>query len=400
MIHDALDGGGVAALEAHLPDVVCLSHLRWQFVFQRPQHLMTRFARDHRVFFVEEPRFEDQEDHLHVSEVDGGVRVVVPVLASWRAEHPAHVMAIQRALLSQFVDGERLESYVLWYYTPMALPFTRHLAPRAIVYDCMDELSGFAGAPREIKELERELLERADLVTTGGRSLYEAKRTLHHNVHAFPSSVDAAHFAAARAGAADAEPLDQAAIPRPRIGFAGVIDERMDVPLLARLAEQHPDWHIVLLGPVAKIDPATLPRLPNVHYLGMKSYRALPAYMAGWDVGILPFAHNEATRFISPTKTPEYLAAGLPVVATSIRDVVDPYGKCGLARIADGVDAFADAIQVSLGEGRCARLAEIDELLGRGSWDHTASRMRDLMLRALMARGEGAVRLSAAQEQP
>jgi UDP-galactopyranose mutase len=274
----------------------------------------------------------------------------------------------------------------------MALPFTRQLTAQAVVFDCMDELSGFAGAPPEMKKLERELLACADLVTTGGRSLYEAKRSLHHNVHPFPSGVDAAHFVRARdgVGVGGVEPPDQAAIPRPRIGFAGVIDERMNLPLITELAARRPDWHLVLLGPVAKIDPATLPRLPNVHFLGMKPYTNLPDYMAGWDVGILPFAHNDATRFISPTKTPEYLAAGLPVVATSIRDVVEPYGTSGLARIADDPATFAAAVEAALGEGRCSRAREVDEMLGRISWDQTAETIRQLMLRAVATRTAGA----------
>jgi glycosyltransferase involved in cell wall biosynthesis len=388
MIREPFAENEAIPVEVGEPDIVCLSHLRWQFVFQRPQHLMTQLARRHRVFFVEEPRFEDQPDHLSVSEVQGGVRVVVPVLDRWRAEHPEQLAVVQRSLLDRLLRREEIDSYVLWYYTPMALPFTRQLAPQAIVYDCMDELSGFAGAPLELKNLERELLACADLVTTGGRSLFEAKRSLHHNVHPFPSSVDAPHFARARAGVGGggSEPPDQVAIPRPRIGFAGVIDERMDLSLLTRLALQRPDWQLVLLGPVAKVDPATLPRLQNVHYLGMKPYAELPDYMAGWDVGILPFAHNDATRFISPTKTPEYLAAGLPVVATSIRDVVEPYGTSGLARIADGAAEFAAAIEAALGEGRCPRLNEVDELLGRGSWEHTAAAIRQLMLRAVTTR--------------
>jgi hypothetical protein len=280
--------------------------------------------------------------------------------------------------------AEQIEDYVLWYYTPMALTFTRELAPAATVYDCMDELTGFAGAPPELVTLETELLSRADLVTTGGRSLYQAKRQRHHNVHAFPSSIDVAHFAQARLRAPD--PADQANIPGPRLGFAGVIDERMDLDLLKQVAERRPGWQIVLLGPVCKIDPATLPRMPNFHYLGMKAYTALPSYLAGWDVGLLPFAQNDATRFISPTKTPEYLAAGLPVVSTSIRDVVMPYGDQGLVRIADGAPAFEAAIAQALDEGRCARLDEIDAFLAGGSWDETARLMRVLTLRALESR--------------
>jgi len=380
-------------------DILCLSHLRWDFVFQRPQHLMTRLGTHHRVFFIEEPRFESGPDRLQVTAAEPGVQVAVPVLADWR-RGTDQVAPVQRALLRRLMRGERITDYVLWFLTPMALPLVRDLSPTAVVYDCMDELSAFAGAPPEMQSLERELLGLADLVTTGGRSLHEAKRDRHPNVHAFPSSIEVGHFARARA--ACPEPPDEAAIPRPRLGFAGVIDERMDQELVREIASRRPEWQLVFLGPFAKIDPAAFPRLPNVHLLGLKSYAQLPAYMAGWDVGLLPFAHNEATRFISPTKTPEYLAAGLPVVATSIRDVVTPYGDGGLARIADGPDAFEAAIAAALAEGRCARLGAVDALLGRGSWDQTTARMRALMLDSVAARracaGGGAA--AAAGEMP
>jgi len=380
-------------------DIVCLSHLRWDFVFQRPQHLMTRLGAHHRVFFVEEPRFENGPDRLQVTQVEEGVNVAVPVLAEWR-RGTDEVLAVQRALLRRLMRGERIADYVLWFLTPMALPLVRDLSPLAVVYDCMDELSAFAGAPPEMKTLESELLGISDLVTTGGRSLYEAKQGLHPNVHLFPSSIDVGHFARAR-DRCD-QPEDQAAIPRPRLGFAGVIDERMDLDLVRQIATRRPDWQLVFLGPFAKIDPASFPRLPNVHPLGMRTYAELPAYLAGWDVGLLPFAHNDATRFISPTKTPEYLAAGLPVVSTSIRDVVTPYGEGGLVRIADGADAFAAAIAAALAEGRCARLGDVDAFLGRGSWAETAARMRALMLDSIAARRDcaGGGTAAAAGENP
>src|SRR4051812_47102489 len=249
------------------PDVVCLSHLRWDFVFQRPQHLLTRCARLHRVFFVEEPLEGEGPARLDVH-FRQGVSVLVPRLPPGLA--PAAITALQARLLRQFLHEHRVKDYVLWYYTPMALEFTRHLKPKAVVYDCMDELSAFAGAPPEMRERERDLLLRADVVFTGGQALYESKRHSHANVHAFPSSVDVDHFSRARAPQPD--PADQAMIPRPRIGFFGVLDERLDLALLSAVAAQRPDWQLVMVGPVVKIDPAMLPVLPNVHYLGPKRY--------------------------------------------------------------------------------------------------------------------------------
>jgi UDP-galactopyranose mutase len=369
------------------PDVVCLSHLRWDFVVQRPQHLLTRFARNARVFYVEEPELRPGPASLSVTLRENGVHVVVPKLPEGLS--PEEQALLQRELLDDLLRRYAVRRFVLWYYTPMALAFSRHLQPVSIVYDCMDELSAFAGAPRALRDRESELLVRADLMLTGGQSLYEAKRGLHRNVHAFPSSVDVKHFAAARRP--QPEPKDQAPIARPRVGFFGVIDERMDMDLVRGLAEARPDWQLVFLGPTCKIDPDTLPRLGNVHRLGRKAYEELPAYIAGWDVAILPFARNESTRFISPTKTPEYLAAGRPVVSTSIRDVVRPYGAERLVRIADTVPDFVAAVEAALAENPKERIRRADQFLSTMSWERTFSGIRSLIAEAIESRGEETV---------
>jgi UDP-galactopyranose mutase len=359
-------------------NIVCVSHLRWDFVYQRPQHLLTRAATSGRVFYIEEPRFGDGPPSLEVRRRERGLHVAVPRLP---ADLPAAgCAAVQAEMVTQCLDAHGLDDYVLWYYTPMALAFTHCLAPSAVVYDCMDELSAFAGAPPELTALERRLFEIADVVFTGGHTLYEAKRSAHPNVHAFPSSVDVAHFARARR--AVSEPADQADLGHPRIGFFGVIDERMDYELLRAVAAARPDWHLVLIGPTAKIDPATLPTAPNIHYLGPRDYASLPDYIAGWDVAMLPFARNAATMFISPTKTPEYLAAGKPVVSTSIRDVVRPYGERGLARIADTPAAFVEAVEAALAEDRNERQTAADAFLSELSWDRTWNAMRQLVVEA------------------
>ena len=358
------------------PDLVCVSHLRWDFVYQRPQHLMSRSAGGRRTFFIEEPIFDRESLRLDVQEREGGVCVCVPHLPEGLTSEVARD-AVMQGLVERLLAERGVRDYVLWYYTPMALSFTRHLRPLATVYDCMDELSAFKGASPLMKEREAELLRRADLVFTGGQSLYEAKRDRHPRVHAFPSSIDAQHFAQARTPAAD--PHDQAGIPRPRLGFFGVIDERLDTGLLDALAAARPDWQLVMIGPVVKIDPESLPRRANIHYLGMKSYQELPAYLAGWDVALLPFARNESTRFISPTKTPEYLAAGKPVVSTSIPDVVNPYGQQGLVHIADTAEEFAAAVEAALAEDATERLNRVDALLSQTSWDRTWARMSELI---------------------
>ncbi len=365
------------------PDLICLSHLRWDFVYQRPQHLLSRFAKKQRLFFIEEPIFDDGPARLDMSQRDCGVRVVVPRLPR-ELEGSDAVASTQRELIDRLFAEQGIKDHVLWYYTPMAVAWTKHLRPLATVYDCMDELSAFKGAPRSLRENELALFERADLVFTGGHSLYEVKRDQHRNVYAFPSSIDAPHFAQARSMAG--EPEDQKNIPHPRLGFFGVIDERMDIELLDAVAQARPQWQLVMIGPVVKIDPAELPRRENIHYLGGKSYAELPAYLAGWDVALLPFARNESTRFISPTKTPEYLAAGRAVVSTSISDVVRPYGEMGLVHIADAPGEFVAAVERAMSENAAARLREVDAFLGQTSWDQTWGRMAELVEDVIAAR--------------
>ena len=358
------------------PDLVCLSHLRWNFVYQRPQHLLSRCVQKQRVFFIEEPIFGPYPScRLDVSMDANGVCVVVPQLIGTLSEEEA--TAAQQVLIDDMFSQAQINKYILWYYTPMAVTFTRHLEPLVVVYDCMDELSQFKGAPPEMALREAALFDRADLVMTGGRSLYEAKRSRHPRVFCFPSSVDVAHFARARAPQPD--PEDQAGIRHPRIGYAGVIDERLDLALLADAAAARPDWQFVLLGPVVKVDPAHLPQGSNIHYLGMKSYEELPRYMAAWDVAMLPFARNDATRFISPTKTPEYLAAGLPVVSTSITDVVRPYGTEGLVHIADNGADFVTAIEAAMATDLPQHRQIADKKLAASSWDDTAASMTALI---------------------
>ncbi|SDS70621.1 Glycosyltransferase involved in cell wall bisynthesis [Halopseudomonas xinjiangensis] len=359
-----------------VPTLLCLSHLRWSFVYQRPQHLMTRFARDFNVLFLEEPiATEADQPWLEVRPAENDVQVLIPRLPDGCTGEAAE--RVQKGLVDGYLDRLEVKDLLLWFYTPMALSYAEHLKPRVVIYDCMDELSAFRGAPPELIEREKQLLERADLVFTGGYSLWEAKRELHDNAHPFPSSVDVEHFASARDRRAD--PEDQAAIGRPRLGFYGVIDERFDIELVGSVAELRPDWQFVLVGPVVKIDPADLPRRNNIHYLGAKTYDELPSYLGGWDVAIMPFAMNESTRFISPTKTPEYLAGGCPVVSTPIRDVVRTYGDTGIVRIADTTQAFVEAVEASLDDAadRERLLETADQILGEMSWDHTWTLMKE-----------------------
>ena len=357
-------------------DLVCFSHLRWDFVYQRPQHLLSRFAKQRRVFFVEEPLFTDGTTKLEIIRREDYLFTVVPKISHSDRENE-NTEGIQRKLIDRFFLEKNINNFVAWFYTPMAMAFAAHLQPMAIVYDCMDELSGFKFAPPELVENEAKLFQRTDLVFTGGQSLYEAKKSQHKSVHAFPSSIDAEHFKKAR-NTTD-EPEDQKSIAHPRLGYCGVIDERMDIKMLGEMADLRPDWQFIMIGPVVKIAPEDLPRRENIHYLGGKNYHDLPNYLAGWDVALMPFALNESTKFISPTKTPEYLAAGKPVVSTPIQDVVRPYGEMNLVEIAATAQEFVEACKKVLTENSEERSAKADEFLAQMSWDKTWSQMAEMI---------------------
>ncbi|HEX8570676.1 MAG TPA: UDP-galactopyranose mutase [Caulobacteraceae bacterium] len=375
--------------------LICFSHLRWDGVFQRPQHLINRFARTRRVIFWEEHTvLEGEIPHLYTAKDErSGVLRCIPRLPTGLDARQSEEMI--RGMLDELLAREAVRKPVAWYYTPMMLPFSRHLTTAAVVYDAMDELANFKGAPPELLGLERELFSKADVVFTGGYSLWEAKREQHANAHPFPSSVEREHFAQARTLAGDDEPADQSHLPHPRLGFYGVIDERVDFELISAVAAARPDWTLVMVGPVSpKVADAELPNAPNIHFLGGKSYAELPRYLSGWDVALMPFAINEATRFISPTKTPEYLAGGVPVVSTPIKDVIRHYGELEAVQVVGDADAFVSACEraLALREGDGAWLKEADAVLADMSWDKTFQRMDQLIRQAAERRAGAADR--------
>ena len=342
-------------------DLVVFCHLRWDFVYQRPQHIVSRLARTRRTLFVEEPwRRPDRAGSVLRHE---GPRLDV------LQPNVDHLDEIAGAL-AEYLDGDAVDT--AWFYSPAFVPLLDGLAAETVVYDCMDELSLFQGASLHLIAQEQELLQRADVVFTGGRSLYEAKQPRHDNVHCFPSSVDGEHFA--RALADGAVPDDLARVGTPVVGYFGVIDERIDLGLLAGVAALRPEVQFVMIGPIAKIDESVLPKGANLHYLGMRDYRQLPDYLRGFQVAMMPFALNEATRFISPTKTLEYMAAGRPIVSTAVRDVVTTYRDD--VAIVDSAAGFALAIDAALATPTPRDYATI---LAQTSWDSTVARMQALL---------------------
>ncbi len=363
-------------------DLICFSHLRWDFVYHRLQHLLVRAARDRRVFFVEEPVYDRAPAHLSMRRSVEGVIIVQPTLP--RGTAADEVSTELRTLIDHLVDHMDLSRYVLWFSTPAALPFTHHLEPCGVVYDCLDDLARFRGTAASPPQSELRLLGAADVVFTGGHSLRQATSDHHSNVHAFPSPIEVAHFARARQPLA--VPADQAAIVGPRIGFVGAIDERVDLELLDAVAALRPDHQLVMLGAIATSVSDRIPRRANLHWLGVKTYGEVPQYLAGWHCAMLPLARNDATRFLGPSAAAEYLAAGRAVVSTSVDDVVEPYRDLGLVHIADGAAAFSRAIDVALTEDATQRQHHADRWLAEQSWDQTWREMQRVVDRAIAMR--------------
>lgn len=364
--------------------LVCCSHLRWDFVWQRPQHLLSRFARTTPVLFIQEPDFvlDDEETDFNVT-THQGVTVCTPLLPRSLVRHGgfnAVTNPMIKRLVAPLCSSMRLrassaEPSVLWYYTPMALGAEPlGFEPDVVVFDAMDELAAFRGAPVALRNQEAAVLAAADLVFAGGPSLYEARRNRHPAVSCFPSGVESAHFATAMNGIP--RPADLNNRPRPIIGYYGVIDERVDLGLIAAIADAHPEWTVAMIGPIAKISADDLPQRANIAYYGKQEYSALPGFLACFDIALLPFALNEATRFISPTKTLEYLAAGKPVVSTPIKDVVGLYSS--VVKIGDSAEAIIGAIEQFLVEPSSIaadRRRKSAAIVADYQWDAIADRM-------------------------
>ena len=378
-----------------MQDLVCISHLRWGFVWQRPQHLLSRLAQHYRVLFVEEPmtnievsqpQFATYVGHTHNGAALTLACLQVPATQHyWIGHNDPATQTLYEQMLLDYLAKEEYRDPILWLYTPMASAFEKSIPHKLLIYDVMDELSAFKGAPTALKEQDKQLLQKADIVFTGGASLYRSRLPHNTNTHLFPSGVEIDHFAKAVREPLP-RPADLANVAAPTLGYFGVVDERMDLPLLTHLATAHPEWNIVMVGPVVKIDPADLPQAPNLHFVGMKDYKELPAYLAHFDVALVPFAMNEATRFLSPTKTLEYLAAHKPVVSTPIPDVIELYGD--YVRVGHTPEEFVTHVEAILAENpqvRAARKTREQKLLTQNSWDNIAHRMYEIIEASLAA---------------
>lgn len=354
-------------------DLIVLSHLRWDFLFQRPQHILSRYGRYRRVYYFEEPLFGMTEiPRLHIKETPDNVLVVVPHIPTKGSPQELNLQLAK--LLDELIEDEEIIEYSLWYYTPMALNFTRHLKPQNIIFDLMDELINFYEDKRQLGLLEKELTDNADLVFMNGRTLFNSKKHLNSNIHELPSSIDFKHFSLARQKLI--EPDDQVHIPHPRIGFYGVIDQRVDLEIIGKIAELEPLYQFIVLGPIINVKTSELPIRNNIHFLDKKDYHALPLYLAGWDCVFMPYRLDDSTKLFSPAKILEFLAAGKPVVASPLPDIIYSYKGKELIHLAKSPEEFIKKINLALQENRNEEwITKIDSFLQDQNWDDLFSKM-------------------------
>src|SRR3954465_12353703 len=353
-------GAGRGRLEHRVqqPELVVLSHLRWTFVWQRPQHIVSRLAKDRRTWFVEEPIVAPVDEPVVRTEEHGLVtRVWLEAPGPERhigfGDPGAELYETELpAILGD--GGDR----TLWLYTPMAYNLAQSIPHEILVYDVMDDLASFKGAPAGLRFAQQQAFHAADVVFTGGRSLFRSVAPYRPDAHLLASGVEPEHYALERPARREGA--------RPVAGYVGVIDERIDLELVGGLAEALPEWEIQMIGPVVKIEEGSLPQSDNLTYPGSQPYERLPHVMAGFDVALMPFGLNEATRSISPTKTLEYLAAGLPVVSTRVPDVVDDYGD--VVPLVDDGAGFAAACRTVLQHDPAARDRRVRPLQARQEW--------------------------------
>lgn len=362
-------------------DIVAFSHLRWDYVYQRPQQILERFGKKHKVLFIEE-----QIPHVSLHGIPNIVEVSKNITALQPRIHHENFLKEYEELLDKYLPRFGIKDPVLWFYGPGFEKLAEKVEHTAIVYDCMDEHSAFKNAYSEgLIKNERNLLAKADIVFTGGKSLFEAKKEFVKNIHCFPSSVDIAHFQ--KALEKDTKvPKDLLSIKKPVVAYYAVIDERADLELIAEIADLMPKYSFVMIGPVAegKVNINDLPKRENIYWMGGKPYDQLPNYLKGFDICMMPFALNQATKFISPTKTLEYMAALKPIISTPVYDVARDYSE--MVSIVTNAKEFKEAVEYYLNEPKDKKDKRVElqkEVLKKTSWDQTANQMEDLILEAI-----------------
>ena len=366
------------------PPLVVFSSQRWHFAWQRTQQLLTRLASNYRITVVEPPLTTHRDAYLECTPVAHGITLAVPHTRCDPGGFHADQFPVTARLLAQFMREHAIVAPLVWLDTPAALPLVQALAPRAVVYDCHDDAAAHGGDDG-LRHLEEQLMRVADVVIAGGPSLYESHRARHANVHCIANAVAAAHFAPPSPSAKSIEAVSaraiHAAIPNPRLGFFGVIDERIDLELLARVADLRPDWQIVMAGPLRGVTPAALPQRGNLMWLGAQTYAILPHLQAHWDLCLLPFKVDACAHHAAPIEALEFLAGQKSVVATPVHDVAALHGH--IVRLAHGAHAFVEACRTAMCErGPLRRQRRIDALISvhSSTWERAADRVHKLLV--------------------
>ncbi len=369
--------------------IIVHCHLGWDWVWQRPQQFISRLSARHAVLFVEtlapDPQLAAPLARFRTADNFPNITILSLQFPTWRWNNGHYVDAERQRLVQEFVasrPGNPFEHAVQWFYDPMAATaFQGHMGEILTVYDCMDELSKFRGAPPDILQREAKLLMRADVVFTGGRKLFEAKSRYHDNCHFYGCGVDEEHFGQARQNSTQIPP-QLAPLSKPVLGYFGVVDERMDYELVAKLAEVNPEWSVVIVGPAVKVDAQSLPQRSNLHWLGQQAYADLPAFCKGFDVCMMPFALNEATEFINPTKALEYMATAKPIVSTAVADVVRNFGS--VVKIAQSADDFISLCRQALAAPEPETTQRGLQMVRENSWESIVSQLERHVSEALV----------------
>jgi UDP-galactopyranose mutase len=368
-------------------DLICFSDLSWNTDFKRAEQLMTKFAKQQRVFFLEDlVEVETEHPFLLGNTLSGGVKIYIPHLPIGLPKNK--IDETIKFLLDELIAKENIINFISWYYNPMALAYSQHLKAKCIIYDCIKEVSLIKNPDAELMKLESDLLKNADLVFTDGITLYEQKKNKSSNIYTIISSIDREHFAKCTS---TPDPIDQAGIPHPRLGYYGVINNQLDLDLLSSIADNLCEWQFIILATEDIFEMENSPKQSNVHFLGKKQYKDLPCYLSGWDVVMLPFAKNETTKFLSPTITSESLAAGKPIVSTSIKCVVHPFGEQGLVYLADNSESFAENAKIAyISKENLDWKMKADHFLNENSWENTWKKMNDLIASFLFSKTQHA----------
>jgi hypothetical protein len=369
-----------------LPVLMVFSHMAWNPGQGRTPQLMAALAGRWQILFVEAPRHAAGAARLESRAIRAGLTVLTLTTPAPAAGFHDDAQAFGVTLLREELAGRRLKIDIAWLDTPMAWPLAQALGIACLAYDCLE------GPPASLQfdaallhQRESALMRTAALMVAAGPSLFNAHRHRHANLHCVCSAVHAEHFSPASLELTSARArrghVLQSSLARPRLGYFGSIDERLDLDLLAALADRQPGWAFVMVGSVAGIAAERLPQRRNIHWLGEQDDALLPYLLAGWDLALMPYVVSEATRFLMPSQTLEYMAGYQPIVSTPVRDVQALYAPA-VTIAAPQAEAFSSACEEVLAESaraRSARLIDMARIVARHAWANTADFVHGLL---------------------